>query len=174
MSYVPREGTRIRAIYDLLISEYRKGNLKVRWKLLHHAYCNAIPGVKVGRFCLQNSYDAMCKVAVRNGDGTWSIKAQLLTPVQEKLPMVEKPPEDQYRKELEARVMNMFTDTPGGEKDFIVCSSVHKSKGLERDRVFVLVETLYPGGRSSIEEQNIEYVAVTRAKQTLVWVNGIG
>lgn len=75
--------------------------------------------------------------------------------------------------ELEARVSNLFSDTPGGEKDFIVCSSVHKSKGLERNRVFVLSETLYPGGRSSIEEQNIEYVAVTRAKQTLVRVSGI-
>jgi superfamily I DNA/RNA helicase len=76
-------------------------------------------------------------------------------------------------KELEARVVNLFTDTPGGEKDFIVCSSVHKSKGLERDRVFVLTETLYPGGRKSIEEENIHYVAITRSKRHLVRVSGI-
>lgn len=75
--------------------------------------------------------------------------------------------------ELEKRVAMLFQDTPGGEKDFIVCSSVHKSKGLERDRVFLLQETLYPGGRRSIEEENIEYVGTTRAKQTLARVTGI-
>jgi superfamily I DNA/RNA helicase len=77
-------------------------------------------------------------------------------------------------KDLETRVDNLFQDTPGGEKDYIVCSSVHKSKGLERDRVFVLRETLYPGGRENIEEQNIHYVAVTRSKSELYMVDGIG
>lgn len=77
-------------------------------------------------------------------------------------------------KELETRVDTLFQDTPGGEKDYIVCSSVHKSKGLERDRVFVLRETLYPGGRENIEEQNIHYVAVTRSKAELFMVDGIG
>jgi superfamily I DNA/RNA helicase len=74
---------------------------------------------------------------------------------------------------LEKAIRDMFQDTPGGEKDYIVLSSVHKSKGLERDRVFMFQETLYPGGQHSIEEENIEYVAVTRTKKTLVWVTGI-
>lgn len=77
-------------------------------------------------------------------------------------------------KDLETRIDTLFQETTGGEKDFIVCSSVHKSKGLERNRVFLLKDTLYPGGRMNLEEQNIEYVACTRSKDKLFMVGGIG
>jgi superfamily I DNA/RNA helicase len=76
--------------------------------------------------------------------------------------------------EMETKIREMFQETAGGKLDYIVCSSVHRSKGLERDRVWGLVETLYPGGRRvAIEEQNIEYVMVTRAKKEFVAVTGI-
>lgn len=75
--------------------------------------------------------------------------------------------------ELNTRIISLFTETPGGKGDYVICSSVHKSKGLESNTVFVLKETLYPGGFQSVEESNIEYVAVTRAKQKLTWVTGI-
>lgn len=74
--------------------------------------------------------------------------------------------------ELVTRIEGLFVDTNGaGHADVIVCSSVHKAKGLEAERVFILEATLYPrGNREDREEQNIEYVAVTRAKSDLVWV----
>ena len=71
-------------------------------------------------------------------------------------------------RELEARIDDLFTDRPGPR---IVCSSVHRAKGLEADRVFVLQDTLRR--TTQLEEQNIEYVAITRAKSQLVWVNGL-
>ena len=49
----------------------------------------------------------------------------------------------------------------------VVCSSVHKAKGLEADHVFVLESTLNTRSR---EERNIFYVAVTRAKAHLTFV----
>lgn len=75
-------------------------------------------------------------------------------------------------RELEARIVDLFADTDGAP-NAIVCSSVHRSKGLEADRVFLLVDTLYPRKRADVEEKNIHYVAVTRAKRTLVLVDGV-
>lgn len=65
------------------------------------------------------------------------------------------------------RIETLFTDDGLGDESFIVCSTVHKAKGLESNRVFVLTGTLRTGG----EEDNISYVAYTRAKQTLVLVS---
>lgn len=75
--------------------------------------------------------------------------------------------------ELVTRIEGLFVDTNGsGHADVIVCSSVHKAKGLEADRVFILRATLY-ARKGEQEEANIEYVAVTRAKSRLVWVEDV-
>lgn len=80
--------------------------------------------------------------------------------------------------QLQTRIADLFDDTtnPGAR---IVCSSVHRAKGLETNRVYLLADTLYPGSKgnskraASIEEANIHYVAVTRAKETLVLVKSV-
>jgi superfamily I DNA/RNA helicase len=69
--------------------------------------------------------------------------------------------------DMEARIEALFTDDGLGQAGVITCSSVHRSKGLEANRVFILADTLRSHNQ---EEKNIEYVAVTRAKQTLVMV----
>lgn len=71
--------------------------------------------------------------------------------------------------EIESRVEALFTDDGLGLKGTITCSSVHRAKGLEADRVFVLRDTLRD---NSEEERNISYVAITRAKRQLTWVVG--
>jgi DNA helicase-2/ATP-dependent DNA helicase PcrA len=75
-------------------------------------------------------------------------------------------------KELETRIEGLFSDA-GPDSRAVVCSSVHRAKGLEADRVFILEDTLIrpvdgkpPPNR---EEANIEYVAITRARAELVW-----
>lgn len=53
----------------------------------------------------------------------------------------------------------------------IVFSSVHKAKGLERDRVFLIASTFRP--KQNIEERNIYYVAITRAKRHLIYCGNV-
>lgn len=75
-------------------------------------------------------------------------------------------------KELEARISALFTEVKrdDGKASYILCSSVHRSKGLEAERVFVFGETLR---NDDIEEKNIHYVAITRAKAHLTWVTDV-
>jgi superfamily I DNA/RNA helicase len=96
--------------------------------------------------------------------------------------------------ELLTRIESLFEDNAVGVPSQVVCSSVHRAKGLESKRVFVLRATLnppvacekchkrprgckcpdgyVPDPVSQREEQNIEYVAITRAIDELVWVEG--
>jgi len=69
--------------------------------------------------------------------------------------------------ELLARVEELFTDD--ATRAAVMCSTVHRAKGLEADRVFLLQGTFRPGDG---EEANIRYVAITRAKTRLCWVTG--
>lgn len=68
--------------------------------------------------------------------------------------------------EVKKNISELFDDDNEGR--ILLLSSVHKSKGLERERVFVLEDTLK---YSSQEEKNICYVAFTRAKKDLFLVS---
>jgi superfamily I DNA/RNA helicase len=69
--------------------------------------------------------------------------------------------------QVEQTIERLFTDD-GGDNAYILLSSVHKAKGLEAETVFVLDWTFRRG--KDQEENNIWYVAVTRAKHVLVFV----
>jgi superfamily I DNA/RNA helicase len=63
-------------------------------------------------------------------------------------------------------IEKLFSDAdPAGK---IILSTTHKAKGLERDRVFLLTDTYRK--RPSVEEDNLYYVAVTRAREELYLV----
>jgi len=69
--------------------------------------------------------------------------------------------------ELKTRLDELFEDS-NGNAPRIVCSTVHKAKGLEADRAFLLADTFRKS--SDLEEENIRYVAITRARHELTWV----
>jgi len=83
--------------------------------------------------------------------------------------------------EVIRRIDELFSKETGK----VCLSTVHRAKGLEWDRVFFLDEHLVPSYWTlralkkdperfewmAQEEQNIRYVAVTRAKNELIYVN---
>lgn len=81
--------------------------------------------------------------------------------------------------ELKTMTMEMFDDTVVDKKGMITLCSIHRSKGLEWPRVFILGRSeLQPGGFTRQpwqmeQEVNLIYVAVTRAQETLYEVTGV-
>jgi len=67
----------------------------------------------------------------------------------------------------------LFSDN---EKKGVVLSTIHKSKGLEADNVFILDVNLIPSKYATTKDQlkqerNLLYVAITRAKNKLIYIN---
>jgi intein/homing endonuclease len=71
-------------------------------------------------------------------------------------------------KDLQELIDNLFNDIDDNKK--VIFSTTHKAKGLERDRVFILVNTYRYGPGVEGEEANLWYTAVTRAKKELYLV----
>ncbi len=74
-------------------------------------------------------------------------------------------------KELIDAIEAIFSDAQGGTK----LATVHKAKGLEAPRVFILNPDLMPSKWARQEwqqeqERNLQYVATTRALETLVYL----
>lgn len=71
--------------------------------------------------------------------------------------------------DLRSKISVIFTDDISG----IMLSTVHKAKGLEANRVFIIRPDLLPMGTPKAwqyqQEKNLEYVAITRAKLELVY-----
>lgn len=77
-----------------------------------------------------------------------------------------------YLYELENAVKEIFC----ASKDGIKLMSIHKSKGLENERVFVIRYDLIPSTYAiqswqRLQEKNLEFVMRTRAKKELVYIN---
>ena len=73
--------------------------------------------------------------------------------------------------ELISRIDDIFHP----KKDAIILSSIHKSKGLEYDRVFLLRPDLLPSKFAKSEEEmmqenNLMFVAITRARKQFFYV----
>lgn len=73
--------------------------------------------------------------------------------------------------DLKFKIKTIFTDEIQG----IVLSTIHKIKGLEANRVFIVRPDLLPMQTAKpwqyVQEKNLEYVAYTRAKHELIFDN---
>lgn len=73
--------------------------------------------------------------------------------------------------DLKNTLRNIFSNDTKG----ILLSTIHKAKGLENERIFFLCPELIPS-RFAVQpwefeqEENLRYVAVTRAKKELLYV----
>lgn len=67
------------------------------------------------------------------------------------------------------KISLIFSDNPQG----IILSTIHKSKGLESDTVFIIkpdeIRLKTPVAEVAQQEKNLEYIAYTRAKNTLIF-----
>lgn len=77
--------------------------------------------------------------------------------------------------ELRLRISNIFNDK--GDNVGVICSSVHRAKGLEADSIYILNPELLPFPKATRQweiqqEMNILYVALTRSKRLLTFVDG--
>lgn len=78
-------------------------------------------------------------------------------------------------KEMINNIENIFSDKM--QRNAIILSSVHRSKGLEADNVFIILPNKLPLNHPNQsdwekeQELNLKYVAITRAKKNLYFVN---
>lgn len=70
--------------------------------------------------------------------------------------------------EIENRIRDLFQDSDSSSRPAVILSTVHKAKGLEWNRVFIVRKTFLR--RDNREEENIYYVAITRAKAHLTFI----
>lgn len=107
------------------------------------------------------------KRGVRNPDNTEKIDGML-----QKLDIIKLLGMDMHSsKQLIDRIYSIFKE----QGDGICLSTIHKSKGLENDNIFILCPELIPSQYATQpwqleQEQNLLYVAITRAKNKLIYI----
>lgn len=73
-------------------------------------------------------------------------------------------------------LLGLIDDLAKAPKSHVTLATVHGTKGQEADRVYLLRQTFARHRRRSdtevipTEELNLEYVAITRARREVVWV----
>ena len=78
-----------------------------------------------------------------------------------------------WKDDLISKIETIFTDN---ENEGICLSTIHKSKGLEANNVYILCPSLMPSKHAKqewekISEENLRYVAITRAKKSLNYIS---
>ena len=126
---------------------------------------------------LQKEIDKVVKKLKKQGVKSSDIQYNnLFISVQDKIACIEAVSENLTTvDEVMDRLNTLFSDTRNGNA--VTLSTVHKAKGLEADNVFILLPEFLPFLRKDQQqweieqEYNLKYVAITRAKKNLYYVN---
>lgn len=114
------------------------------------------------------------KIKVKNGisDREASVETTIIL-FKEKIQIIQALSEDiEDPLVVMGKIDKIFSDN---NQQGVCLSNIHKSKGLESNRVFILHPELMPSKRATLEweieqENNLIYVAYTRAKKTLGFI----
>jgi ATP-dependent exoDNAse (exonuclease V) beta subunit len=76
------------------------------------------------------------------------------------------------------RLNMIFSDDPDTDHKYIILSSVHRAKGLEAERTFILEPEKFPHPMAKqvwekTQELNCLFVAITRSKHSMTFVGGL-
>jgi hypothetical protein len=110
---------------------------------------------------------------IENGEYNPKYKSQVMNAIDSCAVITTVAQEVNTVHEVKSTIAEIFSDTKNG----IICSSIHKAKGLENNRVFIYgYEELMPHPMAETPEEvkqeyNIKYVAITRAKKELYLVS---
>lgn len=81
--------------------------------------------------------------------------------------------------EIRQKIITMFQDTNSGRANTVLLSTIHRAKGREWDRVFILGWNVYMPSKMARkswekeQERNLIYVAITRTKRDLVLTGAV-
>lgn len=156
------------------------------------------PAAIAGRDLAKDLGGILRSLVARVGDDTAKVRTWLASKYQKRIAeAVERELDTQALEDEEACLQALLdaTDVPSAAIDLldklcnekpgnvILFSSVHRAKGLERQRVYVLTGTFRtplanglptPKRCDPIDEENVWYVSITRAQSELVLVRGEG
>ena len=137
--------------------------------LIHKIGSSTISGLLYG---LDAEYEHLCNKLTERGvyNPATNSKTELLQQRIEVIQYLCQEVDDVNK--LVRLIENIFTDDTNG----ILLSTIHKAKGLEHDKIFLICPELIPSRYAVLDwqleqENNLMYVAITRAKKELVYVH---
>lgn len=132
--------------------------------------------VKALRAKLEEWRDRETEKAQRKGND--SRKASIADQAECLLVIMAQFADDDSVERVKDTINKMFGDTPEGAKPIVLTlATIHKSKGREWRRVLWYGRNVYNPSKyakkewEKLQENNLMYVAATRAKETLIYVN---
>lgn len=180
-------------IGDAIICRFNKYLVKTTFALIRRGVPAKMEGRKIGeglvqlcdRWKCKNLYDLRDKLEAYCEKETTKAQekeqddkvARIQDQVETMYVLIDRAEEMKLRsvEELKQMILGLFED--GVSKKCVALMSIHKSKGLEFDRVYYLGrEELHARASQpwmEDQERNLTYVAITRAKKELYEVTGV-